>query len=52
MPRRIYDRRRTEFLEAQGFKVIRFWNTDVITNLEGVVDTIVAALDGMYGPPS
>lgn len=27
---------RTERLQAQGFRVIRFWNNDVLTNPEGV----------------
>ena len=47
-----YDRTRTEFLEAQGFRVIRFWNGDVMTNLEGVVDIILEALDWRSRPPS
>lgn len=46
-----YDRRRTQFLEAQGFRVIRFWNTDVMTNLEGVVDTIFENLNRPSRPP-
>ena len=37
----IYDNRRTQVLEKDGFKVIRFWNNDVLTNLEGVLETIL-----------
>ncbi|MGH7024034.1 MAG: endonuclease domain-containing protein [Caulobacteraceae bacterium] len=40
-----YDARRTEALEACGWKVIRFWNGDVIESLDGVADTILAELD-------
>ena len=39
-----YDRARTAFLKAKGFRVLRFWNNDVLENLEGVVMTIEQAL--------
>lgn len=35
-----YDERRTRWLEAQGFRVARYWNIDVQLNPEGVVDHI------------
>lgn len=35
---------RTSRLEDLGYRVIRFWNNDVLTNLEGVLQTILAAL--------
>ncbi len=38
------DNARTAFMEAQGFRVIRFWNNDVLTNLEGVLTLIRLAL--------
>ncbi|MBN8818884.1 MAG: endonuclease domain-containing protein [Sphingomonas sp.] len=38
------DRSRTEYLEARGLTVLRFWNHDVLDNLEGVADTIRATL--------
>ena len=34
------DARRTAWLQANGFRVVRFWNSDVLTNLEGVVEVI------------
>ncbi|MDP1536030.1 MAG: endonuclease domain-containing protein [Burkholderiales bacterium] len=37
------DRRRDAFLESRGFHVLRFWNNDVLGNIEGVVETICAA---------
>lgn len=40
-----YDKERTEFLEAQGYKVIRFWNNDVMNNIEGVILAIMNALE-------
>jgi BirA family biotin operon repressor/biotin-[acetyl-CoA-carboxylase] ligase len=27
-------------IEAHGYHVIRFWNNDVLTNTEGVLETI------------
>jgi very-short-patch-repair endonuclease len=38
------DAARTARLEAHGFKVIRFWNDDVLRNLEGVLTSIAEAL--------
>ena len=35
---------RTAWLEGQGWRVIRFWNNDVLTNTEGVVEAILRAL--------
>ncbi len=35
---------RTIWLEARGYRVIRFWNNDVLANTEGVVLTILGAL--------
>ena len=35
---------RTAFLEKEGYRVIRFSNNDVVTNLEGVVETIRLSL--------
>jgi very-short-patch-repair endonuclease len=38
------DAARTRRLEANGYKVIRFWNHDVLTNLNGVLTMIAEAL--------
>jgi very-short-patch-repair endonuclease len=38
------DARRTAFLEARGFRVLRFWNHDVLENLEVVLAVVSAAL--------
>ena len=39
-----YDSARTDFLSARGYRVIRFWNNDVLGNLDGVATTIEQAL--------
>ncbi|MEO9337934.1 DUF559 domain-containing protein [Mesorhizobium sp. SB112] len=41
-----YDRRRDEFMRAQGYSTLRFWNTDILKNRASVCETILAALDG------
>jgi len=38
------DQRRTEWLENQGFRVIRFTNDQVMKNLSGTIQMIEAAL--------
>ena len=37
------DVERDAWLARQGFTVLRFWNNDVLTNIEGVAETIIAA---------
>ena len=39
------DHARTFWLEAQGYHLLRFWNSDVMDNLEGVLQVIVQALE-------
>ena len=38
------DANRTRFLENKGYRLLRFWNNDVLSNLDGVAATISAAL--------
>ena len=40
-----YDAERTSFLESKGYRVIRFWNGDVMTDIEGVLRAIDMALE-------
>jgi len=40
-----YDAKRTEFLEHEGYKVLRFWNNEVFENIEGVLLSILNALE-------
>jgi very-short-patch-repair endonuclease len=40
------DQTRDGFLRSQGFQVLRFWNSDIDANLEGVMETIFRALKG------
>ena len=38
------DAARTRFLEREGYRVLRFWNNDVLANTEGVIAQISLAL--------
>ena len=37
---RAYDTERTAYLGAAGFRVIRFWNNEALTNMPGVLEVI------------
>ena len=41
----VYDAERTRFLESRGYRVLRFTNAEVGTNLYGVLTTIAEALN-------
>ena len=45
-----YDARRTAFLHRHGLRVLRFWNSAVLTNRTGVCDSILDACAS--SPPS
>ena len=45
-----YDQQRSTFLHARGWHVLRFWNNDVLNNLNGVLAGIVECLAA--APPS
>ncbi len=38
------DAERTDILSALGYRVVRFWNNDVLSNLDGVMLTILQEL--------
>jgi len=41
-----YDAQRTEYLESQGYRVIRFWDDQVMNEIDGVLQKIKNALIG------
>jgi very-short-patch-repair endonuclease len=43
-PERQADERRTEYLAGQGYKMLRFWNEEVLDNIDGVLETIAKLL--------
>jgi very-short-patch-repair endonuclease len=44
------DLRRDAFLQRQGFRVLRFWNNDILGGSEAVADAIYAALSVPHPP--
>ncbi|WP_247594576.1 DUF559 domain-containing protein [Sphingopyxis sp. PAMC25046] len=40
-----YDAERDAYLTAQGFRILRFWNNDILANSDGVVASILDAID-------
>ena len=46
---RLYDARRTAELEARSFRVIRFWDNDVLQKPQDVLEAIYVAL-GLPSP--
>jgi very-short-patch-repair endonuclease len=38
------DAARTRAIEAHGYRVVRFWNHDVLSNMDGVLETIRSEL--------
>jgi len=47
-----YDQRRDEWLRSHGYSVLRFWNNDVMQQLEGVLEQIRIALSPGPSPTS
>ena len=46
------DAERTSAIEAEGYRVLRFWNNEVLENTEGVAASISAALCPASPPPN
>jgi very-short-patch-repair endonuclease len=43
---RASDERRTRWLKSEGYRVIRFWNNELSSNMDGVLESVYAALYG------
>jgi len=39
-----YDKDRTDFINSQKIKVIRFWDNGIFNNLTGVIEKIIVEL--------
>jgi very-short-patch-repair endonuclease len=44
-PRSAADEERTKAIEANGYKVLRYWNSDVLTNIDGVLEDILSKIN-------
>lgn len=43
---RRHDERRTQYLQREGYRVLRFWNHEVMQEIDAVLDTIFAVVQG------
>ena len=46
------DAQRDAWLQQQGFQVLRFWNNEILCNIEGVMTVIFNALASVDSAPS
>ena len=46
------DKARDAFLLSDGYRVLRFWNNDVLTNINGVLETVLSNLQAPSPQPS
>ena len=44
------DAKRDEYLRANGYRVLRFWNNDVMANIDGVLEMIAEAMSAAAPP--
>ena len=47
-----YDKERTDFFEFLGIKTLRFWNNEVIKNMDGITSKILFELNKTSPRPS
>ena len=45
LDQREYDEERTKYLQSRGYRVIRFWNHQVMNDIEGVIRAIIFAVE-------
>jgi very-short-patch-repair endonuclease len=50
MAENLRDKARDDYLRTRGFRVLRFWNNDVLTNTQGVPEMIISALEQSPSP--
>ena len=46
-----YDAARTAFIEHEGYRVVRFWNDEVLKETEAVLELILGALNAPHPGP-
>jgi len=47
----IYDSERNEWLKKQGFRILRFWNNQILKEIDGVEGSIMEALSSYSYTP-
>jgi len=46
------DAARTAFLQSKGYRVIRFWNNEVLENIDGVLQSILMKIEDQAPSPN
>ena len=46
-----YDEARTRFLQREGYRVLRFTNSDVMGNMDGVLTQLAGVIEELRQPP-
>ena len=46
----VAEAKRTAFLKSQGYRVLRFWNNDVLRNIDGVLEAIQSVITSTPTP--
>lgn len=46
------DEQRTRYLQALGYRVLRFWNHEVLGDFDAVLETIQIAIGGLFPHPN
>ena len=46
-----YDAKRDQWLQKEGYKVLRFWNNEVFKDIENILETILKTCQG-HPPPN
>jgi very-short-patch-repair endonuclease len=47
----VYDSERNEWLERQGFRIMRFWNNQVLKEIDAVKERIMEGLSSDFFAP-
>jgi very-short-patch-repair endonuclease len=46
----LFDERRTKYLKSLGIKVVRFWNNDVLENIDGIYVKVLESVNSSHPP--
>ena len=52
---REYDRQRDAYISSRGYRILRFWNDDVLKDMDAVLEEILRTIetaDGQTAPPA
>jgi very-short-patch-repair endonuclease len=50
LDQREYDQERTKYFESIGYKVIRFWNNEVMNDIDNVIRAIIRTMEAEHLP--